>query len=444
MTHRRKELIGAVLVVVAGCDRHLGCEPVLRTTGAQLELLAPDTIVGACDSIRDVGPVLVGTRVCPTLRCSTDVPGCDLGDDERLDSALVTECFVPAVQGPATLDADCLVVEDAGDIVWTFEAQACAANDQGYAPTSDGLTLPGVTVDRVTARLESPGDAFALRALDPGPVASFPEDARIVPGGVVQVLADTEVPLAIVLDHPDHDKPVAWNPSAWTVELLTDAGDPIDARLSFAGLLVVNIPDDVEAEVTVVQGDVRLPAGRVRGVADDELASLEVAAGYAPGDDDGRHGPPIGARAIFRTDDRAPVFGVPVAWEVTEGAFPAWRGEEEDWGPDYVALMDEDGLGCHKPPKRDPRTFHGTVVATHGDLEAEVEFEWTETPEDASLGEKLGNLVLGDKHENSELCEGPGFPAEGCGCATTTAPGWAVAAPLLVIVFRPRRRRRTL
>jgi MYXO-CTERM domain-containing protein len=432
------------LLVVAGCDRHLGCEPVLRTEAGQLEIAAPDVIVGACDSIRDVGPVLVGTRICPHLQCGEDVEGCVVEDDVRIESELVTACFVPAVEGPATLDGDCVVIEDVGNVTWRFDAQPCAANDRGYAPASDRVSVPAVAIEGVNARLESPGDAFARRALDPGPEGAFPEDAAIVPGATVQVLADNDVPLAVVLDHPDHDESVAWNPSAWSAELVTPDGASIGARWSGAGLLVVNIPAGVEADVAIVLDDVRLPLGRVRGVPEADLASLEVAAGYAPGGgDDREHGPPIGARAIWRTADRAPVYGVPVEWEITEGAFPVWRGEEEAWGPDYIALMDEEAQACHDPPEKKARTFHGTLVATRGDFEAEVELVWTEDPEDENLGAEIGELFVGDGRRDSELCRGPGFPPVGCSCATTTSPGgWAAVAPWMLLVALTRRRRR--
>ncbi len=442
MPHRRRHRIALALLAIAGCDRHLGCEPTLRTDGGQLEILAPDTIVGACDSIRDRGPVLVGTRICPHLQCGRDVPGCEIDDDVRLEPELVRACFEPAAVGPGSIDDDgCLVMEDVGDVTWQWDVRACEAAERGYAPASDALTLPAVAIADVTARLDSPGDAFALRALDPGPAERFPEDAGIVPGGTVQVLANADVPLAVVLDHPEHDRAVAWNPSAWTAEVTTPDGDPIDVRFDGAGLLMVNVEAGVEADVAIARDDVRLPAGRVRGVAEADLASLEVVAGYAPGDDEGdHHGPPIGARAIFRTADGAPVYGVPVEWEVVEGAFPVWRGAEPAWGPDYVALMDEDGLGCYEPPEKKARTFHGRLVATHGDFEAEVELAWTEDPEDASFGEKIGELFLGNRDENSELCRGPGFPDAGCSCATTTSPGWAVVAPFVLLALRRRRR----
>jgi MYXO-CTERM domain-containing protein len=393
--------------------------------------------------MRDRGPVLVDTRICPQLQCGSDVPGCENEDEERLDPALVADCWVAGVEGPAILDGDCLVVEGAGEVVWRWNVQECAANDLGYAPESDLLTLPAVAVDGVTARLESPGDAFALRALEPGPEPAFPDDARVVPGGTVQVLADHEVPFAIVLDHPDHDKPVAWNPGAWTAEVVTDAGDPIAARFDATGVLVVSVPAGVEADVAIVLEQARLPAGRVRGVAEAELASLEVVAGYAPGgDEENDHGPPIGARAIFRAADGTPVFGVPVQWEVQDGAFPVWRGTERAWGPDYVALMDEEGRACHRPPEREARTFRGLLVASRGDFEAEVELRWTEDPEHSNLLGEIGDALTQSGHRDSELCQGPGFPPEGCGCRTTTSPGWAMLAPLLLLL-RLRRRRRT-
>ena len=98
---------------------------------------------------------------------------------------------------------------------------------------------------------------------------------------------------------------------------------------------------------------------------------------------------------------------------------------------------------CHDPPEKKARTFHGALVATRGDFEAEVELVWTEDPEDKNLGAEIGELFVGDGRRDSELCQGPGFPPAGCSCATATSPGrWAAMAPWIVVIALTRRRRR--
>ena len=414
----------------------------LATEGGQLEIRATEVIVGACDTIRSPGPVLAGTRLCPqVLDCGRDVPGCAVDDDNRIPSSLVRECFVPSVEGAGVLDGECGVTQDAGEVAWVFTAQACEANDLGYAPADDLLRLPVVGVDAVAARLESPGDAFARRALVPGEAGSFPEDAGLDGASVVQVFADHAVPLAVVLDHPEHDGPVGWNPIAWTAEVVADDGQVLPADWTLAGLLVVGVPAGVDASVQLTgPAGETVTAGRVRGIAEAELATLEVVAGYAPAEEeDGPHGPPIGARAVFRTADGVPVFGVPVEWGVTAGAFPVWRGEEQAWGPDYVALMDEDGRGCHPPPEDEVTAFRGVLTATRADLSAEVELRWTEDPEGTNLLAEIGEAFRGDDHRDSELCQGPGFPDAGCGCRTRGGTPAGLLGLLGLLALRRRR-----
>jgi hypothetical protein len=177
----------------------------------------------------------------------------------------------------------------------------------------------------------------------------------------------------------------------------------------------------------------------VRAVAADELASMSIVVGYAR-EDEGRHGPPIGARAVLRTDDGTAVLGAEVQWEVTEGALPLWRDAELAWDPDYVALMDREGQACHAPPDR-PTEYVATLVARHGELEASETMRWVARPPDESATEEIEEWFTGENHEDSELCEGPGFPGEGCGC-DASRPGRGAALVLCVGAAAVRRRRR--
>jgi MYXO-CTERM domain-containing protein len=429
-------------LVLAGCHEHVGCTPVLTGEASQLQFFDATLIASACDRLHEARAIVAGSRFCPVLGCHPDVPGCGEGDD-ALTSAQVRACYDDEVAGPIERDDDgCLVAMDAGELDWSFTPIACAANAGGYAPGPDRLRLPIVAPEEITAWLEAPGDAFAMRELIGADGAEFPADARLGPGREAVVLADTVVPFAVVLGHPDHADPLAWNPDAWAIEA---EGADVELEWSTGGVVELALPADAAVDLSLrrEEDDLVIPIGRVRAIDGDEVASLDVIVGFVPdGEAPEGHRAPIGARAVARTHDGAPVWGVPVEWEVTQGALPVWRDAELPWSGDYVALMDREARACHAPPA-DETVYEATIVASWGEFTAEAAMRWREEPVDESAGEELKELFTGDDHEDADACEGPGFPQEGCSCSSSGSGSGAAAAMLVLGIALARRRRRS-
>lgn len=429
-------LLGLALLLSAACDDYIVCTPVLKSEQGQLELQdAREVVHGACGRLREPAPLLVGTRWCPVLMCSDDQPGCSIDEEteERLATDDVAACFEHAVTG-ATADGSCLVVEAPGELRWAFTPTDCPANALGFMPVADALVLPVVEATDVFAHLDVPGDAFARRSLVAADGQPLPATLQLSPGAVAHVLADQPVELAAVLTHPDLGD-VGWNPPAFTLHGTVDDVDRA-IELDAMGVVSVTLAAGEHMELWLERGAETLALGEVEGVAAEELTELEVIAGFTGNEED--PGIPFGARAVARAGERI-VYGVPVDWTVTEGRLPLWRDPERPWGPDYVALVDEDGLRCHSPPD-ERRRFRARLRATYVELEAEATLEWIEeADEDASVGEAVSEFLQGGGAERSPLCEGPGFADEGCGCRSS-GDGRLGALALLVLGVVARRR----
>jgi MYXO-CTERM domain-containing protein len=437
-----RSLVAVGALALAACHEHVGCTPVLTGEMSQLQFHDVVLVADACDRMHGVRALVTGSRFCPTLGCHPDVPGCG-EDDDALTSAQVRACYDDTLAGPVeTTDDGCIVAMAAGELDWSFTPIDCAATTTGYMPAADRLRLPIVAVDEVTAWLEAPGDAFAVRELVTATGESFPDDAQLGPGREALVLADVRVPFAVVLGHAQHADPVAWNPDQWTI-----AADAEDADLEWKahGVVELALPAGASVELAIHRAadDAMIPVGRVRAVAADEIATLDVVVGFVRDDDasDG-HRAPIGARAIARTAEGAPVWGIPVEWEVTEGALPVWRDADLPWSSDYVALMDREARACHVPPEH-ATTYDAAIVARWGEFEVEAPMRWREEAVDESAAAEIKEWFTGEDHENAEACEGPGFPSEGCSCASSRSrPGSPALALLVLAALGLRARRR--
>jgi MYXO-CTERM domain-containing protein len=422
-----------------GCHEHVGCTPALTGEASQLQFFDATLVASACDRIHGVRAIVAGSRFCPVLACHPDVPGCGDGDD-ALTSAQVAACHDAVLAGPIEYDDDgCMVAIDEGELDWSFTPIACAANAEGYAPAADRLRLPIVAADEITAWLETPGDAFAVRDLIGADGAPFPDDAQLGPGREALVLADARVPFAVVLGHPDHAEPVAWNPDAWTIEAV--AGE-VELEWSAWGVVELALPAGTTVDLALrrMEDDLVVPVGRVRAIEATAVASLDVIVGFVPDDEAPEsHRAPVGARAVARTHDGAPVWGIPVQWEVTQGALPVWRDAELPWSTDYVALLDREARACHAPPERET-VYEATVVAHWGEFAAESAMRWREEPVDESAAEEIKEFFAGEDHEDADACEGPGFPEEGCSCASSRPNALGLALGVVVVLALRRRR----
>ncbi|MCH9687043.1 MAG: hypothetical protein K0V04_36750, partial [Deltaproteobacteria bacterium] len=135
------------------------------------------------------------------------------------------------------------------------------------------------------------------------------------------------------------------------------------------------------------------------------------------------------------------VHGVPVDWTVTEGELPLWRDANRPWGADYIAMVDEQGQRCHRPPTNDSRSYRATIRATFGELSAETALRWTEAPQDRAP-QDVTDVLDGSDFERSPLCEGPGFPSQGCGCHQSGSRGSGALTGLMVLLLGWRLRAR--
>ncbi len=457
MHHRRTRppktprLLVLCLLAASACDQYVGCAPILTTDAGQLEFHDQAITVGAGLRLRQPSPLIEGARWCPAIRCGADVDGCEDDDGDKLPDAAVAACFDAVVSGPAMSDGPCLRMMGPGRASWAFSAVPCAAADNGYAAADDAYAWDIVAPAEVTASFSAPGDAFAIRSLVDSDGAPLPDADALQPEQVANAVADTPVPFAVVLRHPDHEAAVGWNPTNWDVLVSPQQGEPPEVSLEDFGLLTVTIAADARAHIAIVarpEAGVTqtLDVGVVAGVAASELSSLRIVAAYAEAPEDSGlvHGPVAGARAVVQTADGRRVYGADVSWSITEGSVPLWRDESLPWTPDYIALAERDGASCHEPPKRS-RQYVATVRAELDGLSDEVSVQWTEAPpQDGPLG-SLGD-IFSDPPERSERCAGPGFPPQsGCACTTkktSTPVGMLALFALGALAFSRRRSRR--
>lgn len=436
----RHRWIGTAALLLFGCDEHVGCEPVLRGEAQQLEFDDQTLVVGAADRMHDARALVEGSRFCPQLACVEDVPGCTIDDDgTRLSEQDVRACYESTIAGPVTQEGNCVVADAPGELDWTLALRDCDARARGYEPAPERLRLPIVDAAALQPWLQSTGDGFAVRELVAKDGGELPIEPQLVAGETAYVLADATVHFSVVLAHPMSDQPVAWNPPAWSVSGVDDDGGDVPVAFDAWGVVALALPAGTAVELTLHRDAVELPIGRVEAVDADDIASLEVVAGFLPDDEapDG-HRMPIGARAIARTADDRVVYGLPVEWSVTEGALPLWRDDELQWDPDFTALEDRDGRGCHEPPEE--RTiYEAEVVATWRTLEASAELEWTEEKVDEGFLEMVAEWFKGEDWDAAETCEGPGFPEPGCGCSTDNRGGLPLVALALLVATRRRR-----
>ncbi|MCA9707249.1 MAG: hypothetical protein KDK70_15460 [Myxococcales bacterium] len=428
---------GVALLLAMACDEDLFCTPVLESEQGQVELLDAALVRGACRRFRDPGPLLVGTRWCPVLSCDAEQAGCVLDEatGRELDPGDVAACFDHQVQG-AAWDEGCLVADAPGELRWDFVPVACPANALGYQPVPDALVLPVVELDELVAWLDAPSDAFVRRSLVGEDGEAFDATLQLAPGEVVHVLAGQPLELAAVLTHPTLGD-VAWSPEQWSVRAEV-GGASRAVELDPLGVVLVELAAGERMQLWLEREGASLPLGEVEGVASEALTRMRVVAGYTG--DDGL-GIPFGARAVTWAGDRI-VYGVPVDWTVTEGVLPLWRDPERAWSPDYVALIDEEGRRCHRPPEKKTTEFVARLRATHGELQDEVTLRWSEDPEPSdSLGQEALDRLSGDGFERSPLCEGPGFAVEGCGCRGGGGGSGGPGALALVLLVLGRRRR---
>jgi hypothetical protein len=482
----RAVLLLSSLVTLAGLLS--GC-PQPRSEGDTLELQAHGVHVpplpGALAFTAEQ-PVLVGSRLCGRLHCTSNCPSAgDAGTVVLFPE--VGDCYAASVEGPASLDdAGCLTFEQEGAVAWAQAATGCdlASEDGGWAPTDDRFLFVATTLVGLQARFEHALEAYGAATLisdDPEyvPTAAFPADFLPTGDDPLPLLAGEEVQLRVTLIEASSGQVVGYRPAQVIFEVTetraaAGGGPAAEVELVPGGFPIVTMAAAGEVEVAMRIDDadgepVRLVIGLVRGVAATALDTLEVV-GFRrePAD----QGAVLGLRAIVRDGIGHAVFGVPVAWELTEGRFVVedltrFGGRRRPPDPDesYVApapgevradwiYLSDDCL--------DPNARLGDraaqVVARFGTLEATLAATW----------EQVGPEPTGANFEPSTRCEGvpirpdvvqpdvgepdpepDGPPDDTCGCRTVAgravdsgpAMAWLGVTMVGAAFWRRRRRR---
>jgi uncharacterized protein (TIGR03382 family) len=367
---------GILAVVLAGCD------PEIASERGDWKLVFPG--LSARGGVDWPAPhlLLAGSRVCPELACNICPEG------HVCDDAVIS------ASGPLTRDGDCFRADAPGDVVWTV-GPPCVPADQ----PPDRATMRIVALDDVAPAVVSPDDQAVLALA--GATVGAPWIPR--PEFPLCAHAESQVAFAADLEQRGTGDYVAVETARGAALFTPTAGRP---PVVFPGLGFLAFAD-TRADVAWRLDDRTWPLGPVLGVAPDAVASLELAAAFAP------DGAPVRARAIARDRDGAVVHGAPVTWSVDDHALSL-----------APQLPDQDhvGLGDCRPPERRAGPRAATLRARLGDRQATLRLEWTG--------------VAGDPDpawQPPDDCD-----ARGCGC-TTDASGSSLILLLALGLLRRRR-----
>jgi hypothetical protein len=174
--------------------------------------------------------------------------------------------------------------------------------------------------------------------------------------------------------------------------------------------------------VQVVSGDNTWVAGQFEGVA-AQIASIEVVQAYAANDGERI---PFAARAVARDADGGLVYGLPVAWKVTEGALAIEPGADPLPGLDYALLRD----ACDPPPEDGAENRTATIEARYGSVSGSASLRWeVRVPAEPP-----------DPFQPDAFCQRASPLGCGCGASGPVPAAWLVIAVLAAIRSRGRPR----
>lgn len=393
-----------------------GCTPTLNTEHAQVDVEVPGIVQLHSSNVANVW--LEGTWALSTLVCATET--CPEGDWRPED------CFLQEVTGPGTLATDgTFTVDGPGEVRWTLTARACPANDLGWAPTDDALSVTGVAATDVTrAYLTGPLEE-ALDELVAGGMASAEVPAGWLPeeGEPWRILEGATVTAAARLGTAEGG--VAWQGS--DARLSIGSAAPAEGLVTGDGSVVLAAPD-APADVVLELAGGTFPLGGIERASAEDAVALEVVPVYLLGD--AGSSLPYGARAVVWDAAGAPLFGAPVTWTV-DGDL-ATGGTGFTTGTEYVAIADclapSDGVG--------PRT--ATLTATWNGLSASAPLSWTQR--DAPEEDGDWTIPSACVPEEAAPVVTEGEEKTGCGCATGGGLGGLLPIALATLAARRRAR----
>lgn len=355
------------------------------------------------------GPILAGTRVCPTIDVCKDNPDCP---------ATAIDCLDQHADGGATIDAEgCLRLPTPGRVNWSFTPLTCDIDPAVYQPVADVIAVDvvdGPEVHGDVSQIEDTVEDYVAsgdaRLDPPNP------DWRNPPGEPYRVVAGSPFQFEPFLALVDGTH-VAWPRDVTTFESEVRSGE-MSLEMD-GGLAVVTLTEGTDADVVLAANDFRFAAAHVLGVGEDAPDSMEIVVGYAL-DVDSPAAVPFGARAVIRDADGNLLYGAPVEWAVTDGALAVLDPDHDFPGLDYTYLID----ACYTRPSRDG-TRHAEIAARYDGIEGTAELDWT-----ADVSTWL------DDDDIAEMCEGH----PGCGCASTgPMPVGTVVFVGVALVLRRRR-----
>jgi hypothetical protein len=361
-------------------------------------------------------PVLAGTPLRSALEFEGQVPeGYEAGE-------VLDECVEQSIEGPASWDEACLLLEEAGEVTWYLDPTDCPLQESGLDLQADRIVFEVADPDGVEGEIHQWIEEYAEVDLEIEP--GLPDEWTNPPGEPFLVMADQRVTLFPRLVDPVTGAPVAWYGPGGEVWASAREGAferaEVGNSMGWVGLV---LGEDATVDLGVSVGDVQWTAGTAQAVDGDAPESLEIVAGYLA-DGASEHRQPFGARAIVRDGQGRLIYGTPVTWEVTEGELAVYPGATEDsWdlpGADYAQLAD----ACVRPSENVGRR---TVVlqASYGDLSDSIELTWIMNDEPGS----------DDGWDLPEECQ-----SGGCSCTTGGAIAPTALAALLPLLLWVRRR----
>lgn len=423
----RRLLAPLALVPWTGC-----ADTTFSSEQGQLRFETHGLVAGGYRDVSPDLPVLVGTEVCATVCLEIGGRPCD-----EASIASAAACFAVSAEGPGAIDAGCLTLDGPGEVRWAFTPTGC---DDGGPFTVDGVTFRAVDPGDVTGQLVFPNEERVLQGLAEGASAdgSFlftTADAEGLPdhlvpeaGAPVRIVADGTAQLHVGLALAD-GTPVMWPDTDAQVDV---SGAGVVTQ-SATGAVVT--PGSAGGEVSLRTPVATFAAGTWERVSPRRAVQLEVVAVLIHGAD-GRDAP-LGARAIVRDADGAPLFGAPVAWGVEGDALAVNLG---DAGASDRAYASFDGVACRRPSEQ-AGDFEATVAARYRGLDDAVTLAWSVGPFEGTAEA----LAAADAAWTlPEACVGPLPPATACGCrAADPASGLAAVGIAGLLALRGRGRRRS-
>ena len=377
----------------------------------------PAIVTDVLNGFQNDNALMAGTALCPAVTYQGEAPaGFEPGD-------VLDECVEHLVEGPGALDGQCLMLQEAGEVTWYLDPTDCPLQEAGLDLIADRVVFEVADPVGLDAEIQQWVEEYAVEALEPVP--AFPSDWTNPPGEPFRVIAGHPVSFFARLRDPSSEQTVAWRSTEGALRASAVAGSyqPTE-EIGDPGWIGLSLDEGATVDLTLTVGDHEWTAGRLEAVGEDQVASMEIVAGYLLLEDDEKV--PYGARAVLRDADGNLLYGAPVQWQVVDGDLAVYAGTLEDESPvlpglDYAALADE----CVAPSEREgTRTV--SLQASYGGLTDRIELTWNATSDEDD-----------ESWEPSEMCQ-----HGGCSCSTDGGRGSSVVGLALVAIAFLRFRRR--